>query len=153
MSSVHAFFTEIHPFEGRDLKNLIFGKNCLMFWLKKKKQKLTKIVDQKAKTEDQKAGKIFLNMTSANLLCTSSTLGLHGKPGINHQQYSPCFHLKYPICVLHLSFASSEECTVSSDWYQNTVITQLGTHSYWIWRNPENEFFAFLTFKQRYSKN
>ncbi len=43
------------------------------------------------KVEDQEgeAGKIFLNTTSANVLCTSSTLGLHGKPGINYQQYGP----------------------------------------------------------------
>ncbi len=45
-------------------------------------------------------GKIFLNTTSANLLCTLSTLGLHSKPGINYQQYSPFFRLKYTICLL-----------------------------------------------------
>ncbi len=53
------------------------------------------------KIEDQegKAGKIFLNTTSANLPCSSSTLGLHGKPGINYQQYGSFFRLKYTICV------------------------------------------------------
>ncbi len=45
-------------------------------------------------------GKIFLNTTSANLLCISSILGLHGKPGRYYQQHGPFFRLKYTICVL-----------------------------------------------------
>ncbi len=58
------------------------------------------------KIEDQegKAVKIFLNMTFANLLCTSTTLGLHDKPRINYQQYGPFFRLKYTICVLSFLF-------------------------------------------------
>ncbi len=45
------------------------------------------------KIEDQEGevDKIFLNTTSANLLRTSSTLGLQGKPGINYQQFGPFF--------------------------------------------------------------
>ncbi len=43
------------------------------------------VLEKRMKIEDQEGevGKLFLNMTSANLLCTSSTLGPHGKPGIN----------------------------------------------------------------------
>ncbi len=71
------------------------------------------------------ASKIFLNTTSANLLCTSSTLGLHGKTGINCQQYSPFFFdWSIPSVYCHLYFfASLGECAVSSDWCRNTVIT------------------------------
>ncbi len=96
MSSVHAFFAEIQLVEGRDLKTAIFQKNCLKFSdFKKKTEKRTKIEDQEGEV-----GKIFLNTTSANLLCTSSTLGLHGKPRINYQQHGPSFRLKNNICVL-----------------------------------------------------
>ncbi len=72
MSSAHTFFAEIQLFEGRDLKNLIFQKNCSKFSrLKKKNQKNgTKIEDQ-----EEEAGKIFLNTTSADLLYISSLLG------------------------------------------------------------------------------
>ncbi len=51
--------------------------------------------------QEEEAGKVFLNTTSANLLCTSSTLGFYGKPGINYQQYGPFFRLKYTtMCAL-----------------------------------------------------
>ncbi len=60
-----------------------------------KKKRKTKIEDQEGEV-----GKIFLNTTSANLLCTSSTLGLHSKPGINYQRYGPLFRLKYTIYAL-----------------------------------------------------
>ncbi len=51
-------------------------------------------------TKRGEAGEIFLNTTSANLLCTSSTLGLHGKPGINYQQYGPFFSIElYHLCT------------------------------------------------------
>ncbi len=65
--------------------------------------------------EDQEgeAGKIFLNTTSANPLCTSLTLGLHGNPGINYQQYGPFF----PIEVHHLCTAIS----TSSHRQENTL--------------------------------
>ncbi len=54
----------------------------------------------KIEDQEEEAGKIFLNTISANLLCTSSTLGLQGKPRINHQQHGPFFWLKYTICAL-----------------------------------------------------
>ncbi len=64
--------------------------------MKKKTEKQTKIEDQ-----EEEAGKIFLNTTSANLLCTSSTLGLHGKPGRKTTNNMVLFfRLKYAICVL-----------------------------------------------------
>ncbi len=41
MSFVNAFFAEIQLFEGRDLKNPIFQKNCLKFFDWKKKTRKT----------------------------------------------------------------------------------------------------------------
>ncbi len=118
-ASVHAFFAEIQLFKGRDLKNPIFQKNCLKFSDWKKTEKRTKIEDLEGE-----AGKILLNTTSANLLCTSSTLGLRGKPGINYQQYGPFFNWNTPSVYCHLYFfASSGECAVNSDWCRNPVIT------------------------------
>ncbi len=85
-----------------------------------KTEKRTKIKDQEGE-----AGKIFLNRASANLLCTSSTLGLHGKPGINYQQLWSFFSIEIsPSMYCHLYFFPlSRECAVNSDWHRNIVIT------------------------------
>ncbi len=92
MSSVHAFFAEIQLFEGTEKP--YFPEKLFEVFRLKKIEKRTKIEDREGE-----AGKIFLNMTSANLLCTSSTLGPHGKPGINYQQCGPFFSID----VYHLS--------------------------------------------------
>ncbi len=122
MSSVHAFFAKIQLFEGRDLlKNLIFPKKLFkVFQLKKKKtEKRTKLEDQEGEVD-----KIFLNTTSANLLCTSSTLGLRSKPEINCQQYGPFFQLKYIIYVLSsLLLRSVGRMWCELGLTRNTVIT------------------------------
>ncbi len=70
----------------------------------------------KIEDQEEEAGKIVLNAISSNLLCTSSTLGLRGKPGMNYQQYGPFFSLKYPSMYCHLYFFTSlGECAVSSN--------------------------------------
>ncbi len=44
--------------------------------------------------QEGEAIKISSTTTSANLLCTSSILGLYGKPGIHYQQYGPFFFIE-----------------------------------------------------------
>ncbi len=91
-----------------------------------KTEKRTKIEDK-----EEEAGKIFLNMTSTNLLCTSSTLGFHGKPGINYQQYGLFFFIEvHHPCTVIFTFSHRRENALSAKTDIATLLSWLYTYHF-----------------------